>query len=310
VTVQSLIVFYELCAAVAVCNHAMNMAGQELYADKIIKKFHFRPRLEVLWIPGGDMGFSRNFITPQLSRSTIIYILLFLWPHMAHGGEMNTEHLDISSHCLLGKFIPSEQIEFIEVDAAYGNKAKMYLHKQAYGAFVAMAEEARNAGIVLTILSATRTFRHQKEIWETKWNEWPFEEEHEKRALTILQYTSMPGASRHHWGTDIDINSLENGYFEKGEGLKAYSWLKIRARDFGFGQPYTAKGIDRPFGHEEEKWHWSYLPLSRKMLNRYLKKISHRDLNGFEGSSTAAKIDVIGKYVRGINKECYQQEAD
>ncbi|MBK8672515.1 MAG: D-alanyl-D-alanine carboxypeptidase family protein [Bacteroidetes bacterium] len=30
----------------------------------------------------------------------------------------------------------------------------------------------------------------------------------------------MPGSSRHHWGTEVDINALSNAYFSTGEGKK------------------------------------------------------------------------------------------
>ena len=44
----------------------------------------------------------------------------------------------------------------------------------------------------------------------------------------IMKYSSMPSTSRHHWGTDIDLNSLENSYFEKGEGKKySIGWLQM-----------------------------------------------------------------------------------
>ncbi len=49
----------------------------------------------------------------------------------------------------------------------------------------------------------------------------------------------MPQASRHHWGTDVDINSVEPEYFESGQGLKEYTWLQENAWKFGFCQPYT-----------------------------------------------------------------------
>ena len=57
-----------------------------------------------------------------------------------------------------------------------------------------------------------------------------------KAAKTILLYSSMPTTSRHHWGTDMDINSLENSYFASGQGLKEYTWLKKNAAKFGFCQ--------------------------------------------------------------------------
>jgi LAS superfamily LD-carboxypeptidase LdcB len=110
----------------------------------------------------------------------------------------------------------------------------------------------------------------------------------------------MPGTSRHHWGTDIDLNSLENSYFEVGEGLKVYQWLLQHAHEFGFCQPYTSKATGRT-GYEEEKWHWSYTPLSVPLLQQYMNTITLEDISGFQGSETAAQLDVINTYVAGVH---------
>ncbi|MFM9004881.1 MAG: D-alanyl-D-alanine carboxypeptidase family protein [Flavobacteriales bacterium] len=40
-----------------------------------------------------------------------------------------------------------------------------------------------------------------------------------------MKFSSMPGTSRHHWGTDIDLNSVEPSYFLSGKGLLIYQWL-------------------------------------------------------------------------------------
>ena len=61
------------------------------------------------------------------------------------------------------------------------------------------------------------------------------------KAIDILTYSSMPGTSRHHWGTDIDFNSLENSYFDAGDGLKVYEFLKRCGEELGFMQVYTSK---------------------------------------------------------------------
>ena len=114
----------------------------------------------------------------------------------------------------------------------------------------------------------------------------------------------MPGTSRHHWGTDIDINNLKNDYFEKGNGLKEYEWLQKNAARFGFCQPYSPKGEARPYGYNEEKWHWSYLPFAKKLTDQYGLRLKDNSISGFEGAQTATEIGVIEKYVLGINTEC------
>ncbi len=124
------------------------------------------------------------------------------------------------------------------------------------------------------------------------------------RALKILLYSSMPGTSRHHWGTDIDLNSFVNSYFEKGEGAKIYDWLTANAASYGFCQPYTEKGESRPFGYEEERWHWSYLPLAKQLTELAKVKLKDEAISGFKGAEVAPQIRVVEKYVLGISKSC------
>jgi len=222
------------------------------------------------------------------------------------------QHDTIAKKYLLGQIIPSKDTNFIAVEKKYGGKNNYYLRKETYFAFLKMYEAALKEGIHLTILSATRTYNEQKNIWEGKWTGrylyygknlvslYPNEYE---RSLYILKYSSMPGSSRHHWGTDIDLNSTELTYFKSVKGLKVYNWLKENASKFGFCQPYTKKDTSRS-GFEEEKWHWSYIPLSSKYLACYKKQITYTDLKDFAGYETAKKVKLIEDYVSGINKDC------
>jgi LAS superfamily LD-carboxypeptidase LdcB len=172
-----------------------------------------------------------------------------------------------------------------------------------------MYSTAKKEGITLNIISAFRSFNHQKRIWEAKWTGKRKVEGKDlsksitdiyKRAETILHFSSMPGSSRHHWGTDIDIYDLNNSTFEKGQGLKVYTWLRNNAHKYGFYQVYTA---NRPYGYEEEKWHWSYLPLAKPMINTFNRIMTNTDFNGFLGSETADSLQIIKHYVNGINSE-------
>ncbi|MCP4454286.1 MAG: M15 family metallopeptidase, partial [Planctomycetes bacterium] len=109
-----------------------------------------------------------------------------------------------------------------------------------------------------------------------------------------------------HWGTDIDINSVNTTYFESGIGLKTYQWLAAHAGQFGFVQTYTRKGLDRPQGYEEELWHWSFHPISRFYTRQYAEKVRYADIVGFRGSDTASHLGVIKNYVLGINQDCFK----
>jgi zinc D-Ala-D-Ala carboxypeptidase len=214
---------------------------------------------------------------------------------------------------LSGKFEPKQDSLFVAIPAAYSGKADVqYLRTEALDGFVKMADEAKKDGVILKIVSATRNFYSQKAIWETKWNgkradwkdvatKYPLAED---RARAILRYSSMPGTSRHHWGTDIDINSVEPEYFETKKGKKEYDWLVKNGARFGFCQPYSVKGVERPNGYEEEKWHWSYMPLSKEFISQYPNTVSYADIKGFDGDETAEPLKVIDNYVLGVSADC------
>ena len=120
----------------------------------------------------------------------------------------------------------------------------------------------------------------------------------------IMIWSSMPSTSRHHWGTDIDINSTDDGYFLSGKGKEVYTWLTKHANKFGFCQVYNKKGNGRNTGYNEEKWHWSYMPLASGYLEEYKKLVSYDDINGFSSSGFAKELDIINEFVLGISKEC------
>ncbi len=216
---------------------------------------------------------------------------------------------------LTGHIDPESRGDFAAVPLEYtAGRTGLYLRRETLEAFERMREAALQDGIPLTVISATRNFNWQKGIWEAKWTGTRLVNgvslaatvpDPVQRAETILRYSSMPGTSRHHWGTDVDLNSLENSYFESGEGEKIYRWLCEHAYDYGFAQPYTAFGDGRSYGYQEEKWHWSYLPVAVPMLHAYTNEVELSDISGFTGSQTAAALDVIKVYVLGVNEKCF-----
>lgn len=209
----------------------------------------------------------------------------------------------VDTDYLLGKFDPATHPDFVAVGAPYTNKPGMMLRKETFQAFETMWKAAQKEGITLNIISSTRNFEQQKRIWEGKWSR--FEKDAPKpkdRALKILEYSSMPGSSRHHWGTDIDLNDLNNPTFEAGGKYeKVYRWLNDHAHEYGFCQPYTA---GRPSGYHEEKWHWSYTPLSKGFLEAYKNHLTEANIMGFQGAETAVEIGIVKNYVLGINQAC------
>lgn len=209
----------------------------------------------------------------------------------------------VNKELVLGKFSYRKDTTFVKVQPNYSSK-EIYLNKEVYEAFKRMHKDALQEDVKLIIVSGTRSFYQQTAIWERKWgvnkNLEPID-----RSLKILEYSSMPGTSRHHWGTDIDINNLNNSYFDSGRGKKEYEWLTANAHNYGFCQVYTSKEQGRK-GYNEEKWHWSYLPLATEYLRFYNKNINYNDIVGFKGDSLSSKINVIEEYVNGIDLKCKQ----
>lgn len=209
----------------------------------------------------------------------------------------------INPSFLMGKFEYTRHQRFQKVPNDLSSKSGIYVQKEVLSAFTKMHQAAKNDKVSLIIISGTRNFTQQKGIWEKKWEmNFPKLKTYEATAKKILEYSSMPSTSRHHWGTDIDINSLESDYFKSGKGKLEYEWLTKNGPKYGFYQVYTSKKNGRT-GYSEEEWHWSYLPLANIYLSKYNTLINLNDIKGFKGFESARKIDVIKDYVNGI--ECY-----
>jgi zinc D-Ala-D-Ala carboxypeptidase len=219
----------------------------------------------------------------------------------------------ISTDYLMGKINPAKDARFVKI-------GEIYLRKETAESFLKMKKEAAKSKIKLTIVSGTRTFSDQKRLWQGKWNGiTPVNTDtneflpkpksrnntlsNEERALRVLEFTAMPATSRHHWGTDFDLNNVNSSYWAKSKGEKEYAWLVENAGKFGFCQVYSA---DRTNGYKEEKWHWSYIPLARTFTNEFAKLITNYDIMKarFAGAETANSVDAVANFVLEINQTC------
>ena len=238
-------------------------------------------------------------------RYLLIFFLSVLGVNVLAQSSNSLDHI-------MGKVSFGNDSRFSQIPASIANKEGMYMRTEALAAFQKMRKAAAEDGITLRIMSAARSFDHQKRIWEGKWNGTRLVEgknmkttfsDPTERARYIMKYSSMPGTSRHHWGTDIDINSFNPEYFDSGKGAKEYQWLVDNAHKFGFCQTYTEKGKERPDGYEEEKWHWTYLPIAEPLLMFFKNNVTAEDMQGFDGAGSVP-FDEVKKYVFGISKEC------
>ena len=213
----------------------------------------------------------------------------------------------ITKTFLLGRTTFSSDDNYTKLDNKYHTKSTMYLEKETAKAFKKMYDAAKNDGIDLIIVSGARNYYSQRSIWERKYkkNQQSGYSSFDN-AIKILRYSSMPSTSRHHWGTDIDINSLEPSYFESGKGKKEYEWLSKNAEKFGFCQVYSDfENNDRNSGYQNEAWHWSYIPKAKIYLKEYNNRITYKDINGFLGSDLAEDLKMIEDYVNGISSYCF-----
>ncbi|MFA6257476.1 MAG: D-alanyl-D-alanine carboxypeptidase family protein [Candidatus Paceibacterota bacterium] len=215
---------------------------------------------------------------------------------------------------LMGNFDPSTRKDFVLIPIEYTtNKSKMYLRKETLEAFLKMRDAALKDKIDLKIASATRNFDYQKDFWNKIWTGAIFLNKenlsksipnNQERFKKILEYVAVPGTSRHHFGTDIDLNGGNIYYFNSEVGKKEYAWLVKNAPLFGFCQPYNLKENNRITGFNEEKWHWSYLPLAKKFMEEYKDLVKNEDIEGFLGDENVSGEDLINNYVLSINPIC------
>ena len=192
------------------------------------------------------------------------------------------------------------------------------LEVNTYKAFKKMEAAAKRDGIYLKIVSAYRGFERQKLIWNNKYEKFTndFSLEPEKAISEIIRFSTLPGTSRHHWGTDIDIidgnfpdeeNVLVSEKFEK-DGLfyKVKNWLDNNSENFGFYLTYTNDKNRK--GFEFEPWHYSYKPVSvkyyRALIKTDLKKIiKSLDINGSDYFDESFIDTYIAENIMDINPD-------
>jgi LAS superfamily LD-carboxypeptidase LdcB len=168
-------------------------------------------------------------------------------------------------------------------------KAQVGIHQQMRTAFKALKKSAEKVGIEIKIASGFRSFERQLLIWNNKFTG--------KTAIknangdtvdisclsdrqiieAILLFSALPGASRHHWGCDIDVyapNLLAPGtslklepweYQTSGPLERLSHWLTEHAEEFDFYLPYDCyRG-----GVAEEPWHLSFAPLAHQYQSTF-----------------------------------------
>ncbi len=180
------------------------------------------------------------------------------------------------------------------------------LHVAVVPALLRLQQRARDEGFDLAIASSFRSFERQLLIWNEKaaGNRPLYNDRGELLASNelspwalvqaILRWSALPGASRHHWGTDLDIYDraavpedyqlqLSVAEVSAGGPFDAlHQWFDLQLQNNqaeGFFRPYSQEGD----GVAVERWHLSYAPLAIEFqryftLDKLVDFISEQEL--------------------------------
>lgn len=160
--------------------------------------------------------------------------------------------------------------------------SEMIIHQSMQADLNSLREKASEQGFDLSICSSYRGFFQQLNIWNNKalgkrallddfGNQLDYHALSNREILyAILRWSALPGASRHHWGCEIDVfdkAAISEDYKLKltpdetiGDGPFApmHDWLDVHLEEFNFFRPYA---LDIG-GIAPERWHLSYRPVS------------------------------------------------
>ena len=197
---------------------------------------------------------------------------------------------------------------------------KHALQAEVVNAFLQLQQAAKQAGFNLQPASTYRDFERQKMIWNAKFNgerkvhddngcaldltcldDW-------QKCQAILRWSAVPGASRHHWGTDIDIfdpDLLPEGqklmlepweYQTGGYFQRLTNWLLVNAEQFGFYFPFM-EDHGKQIGLEP--WHISYFPIAEqyeRLLSPEILQIAWESEDVAGECSLSKHIDDVFKH--------------
>lgn len=170
------------------------------------------------------------------------------------------------------------------------------VHRDIISPLYKLKELARiEIGADIKIISGHRDYARQETIWNAKvagerkvlddfGNELDLAILSNLEILNaVMRFSAIPGASRHHWGCDIDIfdaNKCEQSQVqltpkeseEGGPFYELHNWLSKKIEQgqaYGFYRPYeTDRG-----GVHPEAWHISHSPISNKLHQDYSQNI-------------------------------------
>jgi LAS superfamily LD-carboxypeptidase LdcB len=199
------------------------------------------------------------------------------------------------------------------------------LHHAVVAPFLALRAAAADAGIDLNPVSSFRDFERQLAIWNAKCRGERDLLDRDGQVLdfasldegalvsAILNWSALPGASRHHWGTDFDVidaAAVPEGYevqlvpgeYAAGGVFETLNeWLSSNAAGFGFYRPYVT---DRG-GYRPEPWHLSYAPVANVALRGFSVSLLEEAMQGVSlGAANTVQQrlpEIVERYVHNVD---------
>ncbi|MDC0611077.1 M15 family metallopeptidase [Vibrio sp.] len=171
------------------------------------------------------------------------------------------------------------------------------IHTLVISDIKALIKAANEAGFNLHIASGFRSFDRQLSIWNGKFSGARTVLDTESQPLdtsllsddakvhAIMRWSALPGASRHHWGTDFDVYDqlslpqatslqLEPWEYLTGHQAKFFEWMQINVEKYGFYYPYREdKG-----GVAPEPWHISHQVATQAFLTQLTPELLAQQL--------------------------------
>lgn len=190
------------------------------------------------------------------------------------------------------------------------------LRKLAAEAFTDMRSDAMKVGINIYSQSSYRGFQHQLRIWNGKFKSHLEKGATPEQALErTLKDSAIPGTSRHHWGTDLDmidaavmpqpLERLETANFKMGGAYEHLNyWLKENAQKYKFYMTYPDDRTRTGFKHEP--WQYSFSDLSIQIIREFKRSnwkpiLKDNSILGYQLFTTEYLTSYELKYLLGIN---------
>ncbi|MBY0370307.1 M15 family metallopeptidase [bacterium] len=169
------------------------------------------------------------------------------------------------------------------------SESKARLHQAVVIPLENLRKKAHRAGFELEVVSGFRSFEAQVAIWNAKASGQRAVLDARGKVLdisqlsprelvySILHWSALPGASRHHWGTDLDVIdrlSVPPGYSVQlteaevrpgGMFGALHDWLDRHMHEEGFFRPYQRD----MGGVQPERWHLSHSPTAQPLFKAH-----------------------------------------